>query len=286
MAVTQDWQIQYGSLLMGDGGTPFEIVSVQGLADQPDLRTSDRTRLRRHGMLPGDDFLGGRSIVLTLGVEGTSDVDFQGNVNTLKAAFTPGEVEQSLQFLIPGVTVGGFPKQVSARPRKLALPIDFSFFYRQPTAVIELFATDPRIYDVFQQSVSVGLPTAGGGLTFPATFNLVFGAVSTGGSIFALNAGNFDAPWTARIDGPCSSPSIENVATGEKLAFNITLALGESLYIDTNARTVLLGNTANRYNTLTSAQWFDLAPGTTELRFRAVTGTTAQLTATWRSAWL
>jgi hypothetical protein len=280
-----DWQLQYGSLLIGDG-TAFEIDNIQGLADQPDLRTSDRTRLRRHGMLPGDDFLGGRSVIVQLEVFGQDDATFQANLNTLKAAFTPGSAEQVAQFQVPGICAAGSPRQFSARPRKLALPIEQRFLYRQPIATVELFATDPRIYDATQQTQTVGLPSAGGGLTFNATFNLVFGAVSTGGTINAVNAGNFAAPWTARIDGPCTNPSIQNVGTGETLGFTISLALGESLYIDTDARTVLLGNTANRYNTLTTAQWFDLAPGTTQLNFRAVTGTSAQLTANWRSAWL
>lgn len=279
-----DWTMTFNGLTVGDG-TPFELARIEGLADQPDLRTSDRTRLRRHGMLPGDDFLGGRSILLQLEVFGATDADFATNLEELKLALAPGEVEQALRFAIPGVAVGG-QRRVDARPRRLALPIEDRFFYRQPIVTVELFATDPRIYDDAEQTIATTLPSAGGGLTFPATFPLLFGAVAVGGSIFANNVGNFPAPWTARIDGPCSNPSIENVATGEKLGFTIDLLTGESLFVDTDARTVLLGGTANRFNALTTPEWFDLDPGTTELRFRAVTGTTAQLTATWRSAWL
>ena len=285
MALSGDWQMEYAGLLLGDG-TAFEIAKVDGLADQPDLRTSDQTRLRRHGMLPGDDFLGGRSIVVDLEVFGSSDADFQGNVNTLKAALAPGGPEQTLSFLIPGVTAAGFPKQVTVRPRKLAVPVEERWFYRMPIATVEWFATDPRLYDVFQQSVVTPLAATPSGHTWNNTWNLSWGTAGVSGSIFANNAGTFPTPPSFRIDGPVTNPSVENITDGLTLAFNITLGSGEFLDIDTDARTVLLGGTASRYNTLTSPDWFDLKPGITELKFRGTTAGVPQLTATWRSAWL
>lgn len=284
MAVTQDWEMEFGGLLMGGDG-PYSIAEIDGLAGQPDLRTADRTRLRRHGMLAGDDFLGGRAVTISLEVSGADDTTFATNLAALRQALAPGSPEAPLTLKVPAVAGGGL-RRLNARPRKLALPVAERYFYRMPVAAVEFFSTDPRIYDDTLSSLVTSLPTAGGGNTFNDTFNSVFGAVSTGGSIFAANLGTFPTPPTFRIDGPCTNPSIENVATGERLEFTITLGSGEWLDIDTDARTVLLGGTASRYSTLTRADWFDLAPGTTELKFRAVTGTSAQLTATWRSAWL
>jgi Siphovirus-type tail component, C-terminal domain len=279
------YQMSYAGLVVGDG-TAFELNQIEGLADMPDLRTSDRTRLRRHGELPGDDFLGGRSIVLTLEVFGADDTAFQAAIDALKLAFAPGSPEASLVLQVPGIAGGG-QRRINARPRKLALPVDVDrFFYRQPTCIIQLDATDPRIYDDALQSVATSLAATPTGHTWNNTWNLSWGTAGVSGSIFANNAGTFPTPPAFRIDGPVTNPSIENITSGFTLAFNITLGAGEFLDIDTDARTVLLGGTASRYSTLTIADWFDLKPGITELKFRGTTAGSPQLTAIWRSAWL
>jgi Siphovirus-type tail component, C-terminal domain len=283
--VVAAYQMSYAGLLVGDG-TAYELNQIEGLADMPDLRTSDRTRLRRHGELPGDDFLEGRSIVLTLEVFGADDTAFQAAIDALKAAFTPGNPETALTLQVPGIAGGG-QRRLNVRPRKLALPVDVDrFFYRQPIVAIQLDATDPRIYDDALQSVATSLAATPTGHTWNNTWNLSWGTAGVSGSIFALNAGTFPTLPAFRIDGPVVNPSIENITDGLTLAFNITLGSGEFLDVDSDARTVLLGGTASRYNTLTTHDWFDLKPGVTELKFRGTTAGAPQLTATWRSAWL
>jgi hypothetical protein len=279
------YQMSYAGLVVGDG-TAYELAEIDGLGDMPELRTSDRTRLRRHGELPGDDFLAGRSLVLTLEVFGADDPSFQAAVDALKAAFAPGNPEAALVLLVPGIAGGG-QRRLNVRPRKLDLPVDVDrFFYRQPIAQVQLDATDPRIYDDTQQSVVTPLAATPTGHTWNNTWNLSWGTAGVSGSIFATNTGTFPTPPTFRIDGPVTNPSIENTTYGFTLAFNITLGSGEFLDVDSDARTVLLGGASSRYSTLTRADWFDLAPGVTEIKFRGTTTGAPQLTATWRSAWL
>src|SRR6266545_1375209 len=207
--------MSYAGLLVGDG-TAYELASVEGLADQPDLRTSDRTRLRRHGMLPGDDFLDGRSLVVTLEVFGADDPSFQAAIDALKLAFRPGNPESPVVFQVPGVAGGG-QRRISARPRKLALPVDIDrFFYRQPIATIQLDATDPRLYDDNQLSLAANLAAGVPGLTWNLTWPLSWGGASTSGSVFATNAGTFPTPLLVRFDGPVTNPGVERVITGER----------------------------------------------------------------------
>ena len=287
MTVSSDWTLEFAGLLLGDG-TAYELAEIEGLADQPDLRTSDRTRLRRHGMLPGDDFLDGRAVTVELEVNGVDDADFASRMAALKLALSPGGSEAPLSFKIPGVAGGGV-RRMNARPRKLALPITVERYLlgRMPRAVVLFEATDPRLYDDSQSSASTALAATPSGHTWNNTWNLSWGSSGTSGSIFAINSGTFPTPPLFRIDGPVTNPSIENITTGETLGFtNLTLGAGEWLDVDTDARTVLLGGTSSRFEKLTTAQWFDLRPGTTELRFRGTTAGSPLLTVYWRSAWL
>ena len=168
-----------------------------------------------------------------------------------------------------------------------SLPIGRDFYYGLPLAVVEFYSTDPRIFSAVQGSLTTTLPSAGGGLNFNLGFNATFGAVSTGGTLTAVNDGSFQTSPVIRIDGPATNPRVESITQGKTLQFNITLAAGEFLLIDGEQRTVLLNGTASRYNTLTPASsWWDLSPGTNEVRFQASTTTAATMTLTWRSAWV
>lgn len=294
MTISQDWQLQYRDLLIGPD-SPYDAPVIDGLAAIPELRSNDRARLRRHGELAGDDFLGGRTLTLTLAfkdpadcTEATLDQVFGQNMHALRLAFRPGEAEEPLSLQIPGVAWGApGPVRVNCRPRRMAATIDRRWGRRVPAFAVELHATDPRIYDDAEQTGLAALPSPSGGLTFPVTPPLVFGTVSTGGTILADNAGTFPTPVQFRIDGPVTNPRVENVTLGRALQLTYTLDASEHLLIDSDTRTVMLGGTASRYSALGEApEWFDLAPGVNEIKFSALTATAGTLTASWRSAWI
>lgn len=283
--VVADWQMEYGGVLFGDSSA-FAIARIEGLLDTPELRSSDRQRLRRHGLIPGDDFLNGRTITVTFEVFGEDQATFNEAVERFQGALVPCDDEAPLYFRIPGVAGGG-KRLINCRPRRLSMPVDLDFFYRLPLATVQFYATDPLIYEGTEQSAISTLPTAGGGLEFDLTFDAVFGAVSTGGTIAATNEGTFDTSPVFRIDGPVTNPRIENVTTGKVLSFTGTIPEGQYLLVDVDARTVLLNGTASRYSWIDrDAVWWDLPPGTNEVTFRASTTTEATLTMTWRSAWV
>lgn len=283
--VTGDWEVEYNGILMGDG-TPFLISQVQGLLDLPDITSADKTRMRRNGLRAGDDFTQGRKITLTVEVSSTDTVTFDEAVDQLMAASTPAGPPLPLVFQIPGVAGGG-KRVIYCRPRKRSLPIGREFYYELPLAVIEFYSVDPRIESNTLNSEDTTLPTAGGGLNFDAVAPFTFGAVSVGGTLELENDGNFAANPVIVFEGPVTNPSIESLTQDKTLSFSITLASGETLEVDTEERTVLLNGTANRYNTLdTTAEWFDLDPGTNEVRYQAATITASTMTVTWRSAWV
>lgn len=280
MAITSDHQVEYGGLTMGRG-TDYPIDDADGL-DMPTVRDFDHAVTGRHGEFPGRDLLGSRIVTLSVIPAGTDEMA------ALNTAFRPCRDEQPLTFRIPGVAGGGV-RRIMARPRRASVPVTIDHSLGLPLTVLQLKATDPRIYDENESSTSVGLPATVSGLSWPLTWPLTWGTVSSD-SVNAANTGNFAAPVRFRIDGPIVGPEIQNGGTGDTLEFSTTLGAGEWLLVDTANHTVLLNGdpTLNRYSDIRlGSRWFDLEPGVTNLRLRALyAGPGAQLTATWRSAWI
>lgn len=285
--INGDWQMEWAGLRFGGPGDPIQIVSVSGLADLPGVSTADRDQVRAHGRIPGDDFLGERVVVVSVRVEGDSLQSTFDAVAELANTCVPGSPEAPLVFRIP-VVAGGRDALVSARLRNKSLPVTSGAVeVGIVSGDLQFVATDPRIFDAVDTVQSTALASGGGGLTWPAQWAAVWGAIAESGTLEVANAGNFDSPWSARIDGPCDRPSIINVSTGQSLTFDLSLAAGEWLDIDVGrVMSVLLNGSESRLHTLIrgSRSWL-IEPGTTELLFQASTPSAASLTVTSRSAW-
>lgn len=286
MTITADRQVEFNGLRL-DGA--YEIQSIDGLAGSPEVRTSDLQLASRHGLYPGADLLGGRAVTITVAVYAWSQADFAEAVAALRAAFQPGAAAESpLTFQLPGIA-GGVTARINARARRAALPVTTQYHQLSATAVVELFATDPRIYADRESTVAVTLPlTSGGtGLSWPLSWPLSWGGPASSGLVTATNDGTFPAELTLRVNGPVTNPRIENLTTGTTLSLGITVADGDYLLIDTASRDVLLNGTASRYSTVAAgSSWPTLAPGANSLRFAADTETDAVLYASWSSAWI
>lgn len=280
-----DRQLEYRGVTIGHG-TDFPVVTVEGL-DAPSIRASDRGVSRRHGQHPGDDFYEGRTVMISGYIRKRVPAEMSATRELVVAALgVGGKSEEPLRFQLPAVAGGG-ARRIMCRPRRDRHVVDRELIRGNSREVFQLHATDPRIYDDTESSDSVGLPAGGAGLTWPLTWPLNWGAITESGTITAVNAGNFDTGATIRVDGPVTNPRIENLTVGKTIEIDIVVATGDFLEIDTEENTVLLNGTASRYDNLTStSQWWDLQPGSNEVRFRASTTTAATLTLTWRSAWI
>jgi hypothetical protein len=281
--VTGDWELELEGLLIS-AAQGYDIRMIDGLGGTPAVISGDQRVARRHGTTAGDDYLPGRTITLEIDVLNSNHTARALLIDAFNAVFKPGAAEAPLVFQLPSVA-GGAKRRIGVRTVARKAPIDLQHLYAITELSLLLKATDPRIYDNTETVDQVSLPTTEGGLSFNASLNFSFGAVSTGGTINAVNSGTFDTPVVFRINGPCVDPRITNVATSQTLALTMSIDSGDYVEIDTDARSVLLNGTASRYQYLTTSEWFDLPPGTTELDFRAATTTAATLTATYRSAW-
>lgn len=283
MTITADTQVEFNGLRL-DGR--YEIQSIEGLAGAPEVRTSDLPLAGRHGMYPGIDLLGGRVVTITVAVWAWTEAEFKDAVQALRTAFQPGAAtETPLTFQLSGV--GDGIVRINARARRLALPQTSVYWQQAAEAVIELFATDPRIYSDTLNTVTLTRETSVAGHIWPQTWPMNWGGAVASGSTIVTNTGTFPAEMVLRFGGPVSDPGVENVTTGATLTFGIGLAAGEYLLVDTDARSVLLNGTASRYSTLLAGStWPNLALGDNDIRFTAATATDAPLTITWRSAWV
>ena len=278
-----DRWLAYRGLVMGQ--EPVNVRTVEGLADLPELRVSDRPLLLRHGFHAGTDLMGARTITLELEVVAYEEATFTAAVAELLAAFTVGE-EAPFTFLVPGLA-GGDVGMVLARTRKRATVVDDDYLGWAAAFAVELVATDPRIYAATESVVTTTVPTEGVGRTYPLTYPRDYGAAGTGGLILATNAGNVATPWVARLDGPLNYPRLENLTTDKLLELDMVLQAGEFVTLDSARRSAMFMGSSPVYSSLSPAsEWWDLDPGVNEVSFRTIDITdagTVQLA--WRSAW-
>jgi len=290
-----DWQMSYAGLLI-DGATYRIIPPLEGLGDLPDLSTSDQARLRAHGLTPGDDFLDSRVVTVHMMVVADTGA-FETAMGAVMEAFQPTVLAADLgdlTFRFPGIAGGGI-RRIVGRVRKRSAPVELTWDdalqVRSALVDIQFYCADPHIYDDVESTVSTDLAAATTGHSWPQVWPMDWGGASTSGIVTATNAGTFATPWVATITGPVTNPSVENVDTGQALNFSanggLSLAVGETLVIDSATRTALLGGTASRYDRLASpVSWWDLPPGATQLRFGGSTSGTPTMAVTWRSAWI
>lgn len=160
---------------------------------------------------------------------------------------------------------------------------------------IPLKAADPRKYDVSETTATTRLPVPSGGRTYNRTYPLTYGASGLSGIITAFNNGTYSSPGMIIFNGPVDNPSVESLTTGNKLAFTISLGIGDTLTVDLQNHAVVLNGAASRRYTLTyDSTWFSIEPGENDLRYGGVQSIPASpptvpfttMEVVFRSAWM
>ncbi|MGW3932851.1 hypothetical protein ACWECC_32870 [Streptomyces microflavus] len=160
MAELEDWTSEYNGLTIGASGSAVSLAAVDGLLSLPDMRTADLTLVQRHGLYPGDDYMGGRAVTMMLEVYGRTREEFTEALSGVYAAFQPTGGEKPLRFRFPGVG-GGRTAFVNVRTRKRSAPLDLNYAYHVCNVAIELFATDPYIYGDALETLTLSSPWQG-----------------------------------------------------------------------------------------------------------------------------
>ncbi|MEU8264485.1 hypothetical protein AB0C02_28165 [Micromonospora sp. NPDC048999] len=151
-------------------------------------------------------------------------------------------------------------------------------------------AVDPRIYSATERvTAPLGAPVYTGGLRVP--FRVPFRLVTqqTAGIATAVNAGLAPAGLRLRFAGPSPQPRVTVQwpdGTRRQLRVALTLAAGEWLDVDTEARTALLnGDPTNSRRADVTGDWPLLAPGSNTLRYAAAEWASGTVTGRWWDTW-
>ncbi|MFD4526411.1 phage tail protein [Streptomyces sp. NPDC058470] len=264
-----------------DAGVEWWVTSEQGWASTPPVRLTLIDRPERHGAFDAPSYRGSRVITLEGTAIAPERMAREAAKDRLAAVLADGSALLPLVVTEPHRTRRALVRLTAET--KIVDRKSGSFEFS-----LTMTAPDPLRYSYGLNASTCPLPSSSGGVTFPLSFPLNFGPGSSGGRLLLENKGTAPTWPTWRIAGPCVQPVITNTATGDELAFELTLQEGEFLLIDTDARSVLLQGTASRRSTLRpGSDWFPLRPGATPVLFRARDyAPAARLTAEWRDAWL
>ncbi|MEU9141992.1 hypothetical protein AB0D33_39675 [Streptomyces sp. NPDC048404] len=286
--VTRPGQVQYGDLLLGPN-TPYRWRSIGGWEELPALDSGTVARSDAHGAFPGRLLAQARTITLDGLIVRAPRATIGAVVAGLNAGTTPVEDERPL---VVWLDERG-PLLAYARATRRAIPAGLGYRLGTITGgAIEWQATDPRRYELAERTVSATLPISEAGLSWPLSWPLPFGNPGSTGALSTMNVGDAETHPLIEFRGPVTRPSLTNLATGDAIEYDMPLAAGDVLTVDTLAGTVVLNGTASRIYTATSRsvpeQTFTLAPGITNLIFRAAPGSndpTASATVRYRSAY-
>ena len=283
--LSQVYSFAFNNQVFGGAGSPYQILSVDGLESLPSIRNQDDNRGYHDGMFTGRDFLSGRSISIIFNTFGDSNGSAQTNYNTIQRTLLPQTSGTTpLFFKFPNIP--GSEQFVDARVRSLRTSVDPNYTYGYITSQVEFFCPDPNYYDSNLQTANM-LISAALGRTYNKTFNYTYGGGSSSVTTTISNIGWATTYPTIVINGPITNPVIGNTTSGNTLNFTGTYSALDVLEIDLyNQLITLNGNPAR--NLLISGTWFDAPPGNSNFFFTG-TGTlagTTQATVSWYSAYI
>ncbi|QAY16129.1 minor tail protein [Arthrobacter phage Sonali] len=280
----QDYQVQLPDGTIVGAGTSVGLKSIDGLRSLPDQRGGDASRGQQDGELSGMTFLAGRTVTFEFSLlappEGletairTVSRNWQNVKDPSSRAIIGG------QYLANLATAGSLPTSavqvqlpgrdsplfLLGRPARFKVPVDDDYQYGKATITCEWKVPDGVLYDAAVASGSCGLGDPISGLRFPETPPFTFGS-STGGSMVLTNAGDYDAFPLFAINGPVSRPKITLSSTGEFLRLNTTLASGDILLVDMQAKTVTLNGANRNIDVAPGSSFFTLPPGDSTIGF-------------------
>lgn len=269
--ITKDYQYEYNGLLMGSG-TPWVVTGIEGLWSMPEIASDDEDNPSGHGQYPGEDFMRGRSQVLSVTGSFDSGLLAEQGLAAIAKAFKP-RTDPADEIPFVWQRPGQVKKCVFCRPRKREFTTDYDMAHGMCDGSVMVYATDPNIYSlaVHQQDLLLPAGVAGASAEF-------------------VNAGDWDECYPMfTLTGAGSNPRFANADDANRqVRIDVVMAAGDVLVVDAHPqrRTVTL-NGVDRYDLVRNDnQWWRLLEGSNTVTFsRTATTGDQTLTVAWRDTW-
>jgi hypothetical protein len=274
-------------------GTYYRLVGMTGWFDSASAplggAMSLAPRMQGHGSWPMPYYTPMRVVTLLIEIKAPVPY-FDGAVSSLAQVTQPMVDGSGVPVEIPvTIQLGGAQQTVYGLVSNRTIPtIAPDYSNGVAFATVEITCADPRRFgDAVTDDTS--LPQVDGGLSWPISWPISWPGTQVSGDVSIYNPGDIAGPMVLRIDGPCTSPTVTHAETGAALvlATDLTVAAGDWLDIDCEARTVLYNGQVSRNGYLTQRGWFTFEPGTNTIGFNAGGYTAgARLTVTGTPAWI
>lgn len=249
--------------------------------DSPDLTETAEDRSGQDGMWGGPAYFSGRQVTVN-GLLTAPDA-----AGREAAKYRLARVLRRDRLIVFRLNEA-VPKRIMCRRSGRLLMRDLDDIHAQVS--FTLLAFDPRKYGVDLQAYAIALPPPGGGLAPPWTPPVLLPAKAPGGQRTLINEGDEAANPILTFTGPWTDPGVANASTGTRLQYPLTLAAGQTLVVDTEAGSALLGGSDARSPSpgSTVASLFVLEPGPNALQLlgSATDSIAPTLLVTYRHAWI
>jgi phage-related protein len=283
ITLTQPYSFAFNGLTFGGAGSPYQVLSVDGLEALPELRSQDDNRGYADGMFSGRDFYGGRTVTVVFNTFGADGVSAQTNYNTIQSYLLPQTSGTTpLYFLMPPSNT----EFLNARVRGLKTVVDPDYTYGKITSMVEFYCPNPTYFSNNEQTATLAY-TPPTGRTYNRVYNLTYGGGSVEITTTISNNGWANSYPTITLNGPITNPVLGNATQNAELDFNVTLSSSDLLVVDLYNKLITLNGQPAR-NLLIEGNWFWAQPGNNDFYLTGVAtlaGTT-QAIVTWNSAYV
>jgi hypothetical protein len=259
-------------------GTAYPVTAIEGIDALSGIRTVDIDRPQQDGNWTGTDQVDARTIILSLGIQGTDPADLEQKRRDALFQLGPSRNDPERLVLTDG-------RQVYGKLRKSAMPTDMESDWRLGEIHLQFYCPDPRVYTGDIQTVTLlsggtrltgrtykrGYTLASGapnfttpkGWTYPATSQQISAALMR-------NTGNASAPCDCMLYGPLLNPRIEVVGYTQ-FPLVVSLSASDVLQVTRDYHVILNG--VERRDLLgVGAQWPAIPPGGATIRLFATSG--------------
>jgi Phage tail protein len=284
--LTQQYSFAFNNLVYGGTGSPYQILSVDGLEGVPGIRNQDDNRGYADGMFTGRDFYAGRTISMIIQVLGDGQNSAQYNLNILQRNLLPQTQGTTPLYFLLGY--GEQEQVINARVRGFKAQVNPEYTYGKIIAQVDFFCPNPVYYNINEQTALLAY-TPPVGRIYDRVYNLVYTGATNIITTTVNNTGWANTYPIITLNGPINNPVLGNLTQGFSLNFSGNYLESDIIVVDLYNKLVTLNGNPAR-NILTSGQWFWAPPGESQFYLTGDVGSTevnvTKAVVTWQSAYI